>query len=111
VAGLTEARPESAAGIPRRRGCPWLILQAARLRPQSPLFGPDSPGGGGIYQSNSKSPGKAVIWRNPGLSLTIRAAGVTPGRPVEATKPRYLARTAPGPWNPIKATAKAPERP
>jgi len=32
VAGLTEARPESAAGIPRRRGCPRLILQAARWR-------------------------------------------------------------------------------
>ncbi len=32
VAGLTEARPESVAGIPWRRGCPRLILQAARLR-------------------------------------------------------------------------------
>ena len=32
VAGLTEARPESAAGIPRWRGCPWITLQAARWR-------------------------------------------------------------------------------
>ena len=64
--------PNPGQSLTRRRAagasCP-------RLRPQKPRICTNRHKGGGIYQSNSKSPGKAAIWPNPGQSLTNRRAG------------------------------------
>ena len=98
------ARVADAEGIGPAR---WHL---ARLRPQKPRILPGGGPGCGIYQSNSKSPGKAAILPNPGQSLTRRrAAGASCPR-LRPQKPRICTNRHKG-GESIGITAKAPERP